>query len=102
MLTDDVKCEIVVPRQAVVPHPSITAMPAALALFARKALLTALAKLVPLLKEVAEVLADVGFELEDVLLGENVGYDFALARVLDAGAGVEQAALDGHERVVEC
>ena len=34
MLTDDVKCEIVVPRQAVVPHPSITAMPAALALFA--------------------------------------------------------------------
>ncbi len=101
MLTDDVKCEVVVPWQAVVPHPTTAAVPAALALGAREALGAALAELVPLLKERADVLADVGLELEDVLLREDVGDDLALAGVLDARARVEDAALDGHERVVE-
>ena len=45
--------------------------------------------------------ADVRLEREDGLLGEDVGHDLALARVLRARARVEEAALDGDEGVVE-
>ena len=101
MLTDDVKCEIVVPWQTVVPHATVTAMPPTLAFCAREALFTTIAELVPLLEERAEVVADVGLELEDVFLREDVGDDLALAGMLDARTRVEEAALNGHERVVE-
>ena len=76
----------------------ISAMLAAFALFACQALLSARTDLVPLPEEHSQVLADVRLKIEDVLPREDVGDD--LARMLQARAGVEQAALDGHERVV--
>lgn len=99
--TDDVECEVVVPRQAVVPYTALTTVPAALSLAAGKALGAALAERVPLPEELGEVLADVGLELEHALLRKYVRDDLALARVLRARAGAEEAALDGHECVVE-
>ena len=44
---------------------------------------------------------DVRFELEHILEGENVRDDLALSRVVGPVAGVEEASVDGHERVVE-
>ena len=44
---------------------------------------------------------DVRFEFEHALEGEDVGDDLAFPCVVDATTGVEQSAVDGHERVVE-
>lgn len=100
-VTYDVEREIVVPWETVEPDSAVTAMPAALALVAREALEPTLAKRVPLLEEHREMGADMGLELEDALLREDVGDDLALARMLGARAGVEEPTLDGHERVIE-
>jgi hypothetical protein len=56
---------------------------------------------IPLLREKPEVRVDVGLELPNRLGREGVADDFALTSVLDAVAGVEDAALDGDEGVVE-
>ena len=47
------------------------------------------------------VKANVGLELEYGFLGEDVRDDFAFTGVFGAGAGVEEAAGDGDEGVVE-
>ena len=99
--TDDIEREVVVPRQTIEPYAAVSALPAALAFIAGEAIFAALAELVPLPEEVREVHADVRLEFENVLLREDVGDDLALARVLHARTRVEEAALDGHERVVE-
>ncbi len=46
-------------------------------------------------------MANVRFELADRLLGEDMGNDLAFARMVDTIASVEDASLDGHERIIE-
>ena len=101
MLTDDVEREIVVPREAVEPNTAVATPPATLALVALEPTRAAVAEAVPLAEELGEVRADVGLELEHALLREDVRDDLALAGMLGAGARVEEAALDGDERIIE-
>lgn len=86
--------------QTVQPEAALAPVPP-LALGARSTLDGSIKEPVPLLDEHVDVEADLGLELDDTLLGEDVGDDLALAGVLIAVAGVEDAAADGDEGVVE-
>lgn len=101
MRTNDVESEIVVPGQAVEPDATVTPRPPAFAFVAREPLCAVLVEAVPLPDELADVRPHIRLKLEHAFLGEYVRHDLAFTCMLMARAGVEEAALDGDEGVVE-
>lgn len=55
---------------------------------------------IPLLLQLLEVVVNVLLELTNGFRGEGVGNSLALAGVLSAVAGIEEAAADGNESVI--
>jgi hypothetical protein len=82
------------PDQFVLSKPSIAFIP-------RKALLSAFSKFIPLSEQFSHMQTNVRLELEHALLGEDVRDNFALSGVIVPIAGVEEAAVEGHERVIK-
>ena len=99
--TDDVKGQIIVPRQTVEPNASVPSFPSSLTLIPRQALPATFAQLIPLIQQRRDVQPDVGLKLKDALLGEDVGDNLALTSVFRPGARVEESAVDGDEGVVK-
>ena len=98
--TDDIKSQIIIPRQTIKPNPPPSPHPP-LPLLAFQPLQPFLIHPIPFSEQLPDVEPDVGFELEYGFLGEDVRDDFAFTGVFGAGAGVEEAAGDGDECVVE-
>jgi hypothetical protein len=59
------------------------------------------AEAVPLVDEGSNVAFDIGLELEDIFLGEDMGNDLALAGVCNTVSGVEQATGDRDEGIIK-
>ena len=97
--TDDIKSQIIIPRQTIKPNPPPSPHPP-LSLLSPHPLQPLLKHPIPFSEQLADVEPDVGFEFEYGFLGEDVRDDFAFTGVFGAGAGVEEAALDGDEGVV--
>ena len=56
---------------------------------------------IPLVNQLPNIETNLRFELHDRLLGEDVGDNLALACMLCAIAGVEDASANGDEGIVE-
>ena len=98
--TDDIKSQIIIPRQTIKPNPPPSPHPP-LSLLSPPPFQPLLKHPIPFSEQLADVQPDVGLEFEYGFLGEDVRDDFAFTGVFGAGAGVEEAAGDGDECVVK-
>jgi hypothetical protein len=91
----------VLTRKAVKPDSAIATFPSTLALFALLAFDPKAVQLVPLPEQGSHILSHMGLKLENALLGEYVGNDFAFASMGYAITRIEDTAPNRHESIVK-
>jgi hypothetical protein len=69
-------------------------MPASFTFRTRKAFHSTVGKAIPLLDELANIFAYMGFKLDHTFRRKYMGDDFALPRVVSTITGVEQTSLN--------
>ncbi len=88
-------------RQDIQIESPVSTLPSAFSIVSRHSFESEVVKLVPSLNELKNMALEVGFKLENILLGENVRNNLAFTRVLGAITRVEHTASYRDEGIIK-